>query len=66
MYAYIFVVIAMICGVMNPMVFLKITVGCIKQQDGVKVGFTIGEYSETNKSITIEAFSWENDRWGGI
>lgn len=42
----------------------QITVGCIKQQDGVKVGFTIGEYSETNKSITIEAFSWENDRWG--
>ena len=42
----------------------QITVGCIKQQDGVKAGFTIGEYSEINKSITIEAFSWENDRWG--
>lgn len=42
----------------------QITVGCIKQQDGVKAGFTIGEYRENNKSITIEAFSWENDRWG--
>lgn len=42
----------------------QITVGCIKQQDGVRAGFTIGEYNEISKKILIEAFSWENDRWG--
>lgn len=42
----------------------QITVGCIKQQDGVKAGFTIGDYDEIDKKIEIEAFSWENDRWG--
>lgn len=42
----------------------QITVGCIKQQDGVKAGFTIGNYDEVDKKIAIEAFSWENDRWG--
>ena len=42
----------------------QITVGCIKQQDGVRAGFTIGDYDDVSKKITIEAFSWETDRWG--
>lgn len=42
----------------------QITVGCIKQQSGVRVGFAIGNYDRASKKIEVEAFSWENDRWG--
>ncbi|MGN0340143.1 MAG: metallophosphoesterase [Lachnospira sp.] len=41
----------------------QITVGCIKQQNGVKAGFSIGEYDEFGKRIIITAYSWENDIW---
>lgn len=42
----------------------QITVGCIKQQSGVRAGFAIGNYDSASKKIEVEAFSWENDRWG--
>ena len=42
----------------------QVTVGCIKQENGVRAGFEIGNYDRVDKKITIEAFSWENDRWG--
>lgn len=41
----------------------QVTVGCIKQQDGVRAGFTIGGYDECSNKVVIEAYSWENDRW---
>lgn len=41
----------------------QITMGCIKQQDGVKAGFSIGEYDDFNRKIIVEAYSWDNDMW---
>ena len=41
----------------------QITVGCIKEADGVKAGFTIGEFHPVSNTITSAAFSWDNNSW---
>lgn len=41
----------------------QITVGCIKQDEGVKVGFSVGKFDESINIIEINAYSWENDCW---
>jgi len=41
----------------------QITVGCIKEADGVKAGFTIGEIHPESNNIKIAAFSWDNNYW---
>lgn len=41
----------------------QITVGCIRQENGVRAGFSIGELNESTNTISIGAYSWENDCW---
>ena len=41
----------------------QITVGCIKEADGIKAGFTIGEFRSESNIIKIAAFSWDNNNW---
>lgn len=41
----------------------QVTIGCIKQDNGVKAGFSIGELDENKNLITVDAFSWDNDVW---
>lgn len=40
-----------------------VTVGCIKQANGVKAGFSYGVVDENENSITINAYSWDNNCW---
>lgn len=41
----------------------QITVGCIKVDDGVKAGFTIGEFCSESNIIKVTAFTWDNNNW---
>jgi len=41
----------------------QITVGCIKEADGVKAGFTIGDFFPENNTIQITAYTWDNNQW---
>lgn len=41
----------------------QITAGCIKEADGVKAGFTIGEIHPESNTIKIAAISWDNNYW---
>lgn len=50
-------------GLDNSYLTPQVTVGCIKQDNGVEVGFSIGEFDVSKKLITISAFSWNNDCW---
>jgi predicted phosphodiesterase len=41
----------------------QITVGCIKEAEGAKAGFTIGEFCPEKNNIKITAFTWDNNNW---
>ena len=41
----------------------QITVGCIREADGVKAGFTIGEIRPESNTISTTAYSWDNNYW---
>jgi predicted MPP superfamily phosphohydrolase len=41
----------------------QITVGCIKEANGVKAGFTIGEFCSGSNIIKVTAFTWDNNNW---
>lgn len=41
----------------------QVTVGCIKKTEGVKVGFSIGEFDQERNLISMRAYSWDNNSW---
>ena len=41
----------------------QVTVGCIKQENGVRAGFSLGEFCVESNNINISAYSWENNSW---
>lgn len=41
----------------------QVTIGCIRHSEGVKAGFSIGEFDEIKNLITVTAFSWDNNCW---
>lgn len=47
----------------SPLNIPQVTMGCIKQENGVKAGFSIGIIDTKKNLISIKAYSWDNNCW---